>query len=719
MELPDICLRLTDDAIIPRCRILTGLSPVDEAKARQTLGERFERIRICEYVSGERFLVMPEALFRDFLVPRFESIRVQHKTPVLTGLDAYLGLLGQDSRRRCFAILLRLLEYEDNACLVIILRAVWPEMRDIFTNPSLRGNVWLEGSSIDPNPPHVSLLPARFAARFTETGTPPALRDWLRAREDGVNTETDTRATVVFNDYDFPGVSTETVRQVRGDRAFLETFCHFSLPDADETTLDWILHNTAGLDVEAQLIRRFFPEGAANAVRFALVRWEKLDDEAERTVYLSMLRRVVQEGSYAARALARATTSSGADMATGFRDAWLLPSRADMVAPDAERLAAERAVAIREWGVLKTEVVAAQENMIAAATDIDDTKLAHWMGLGLACEQNEWLRRYMSGHASASERSDWLTAYLAPVGTGCASADRYLHEYRRLKAMNRIDSADCEKAAAASFPLTELEHRASALGIYKGDAKTFVLVVDGMGVEWIPFLVARANAHRVQIREAKCVFGNLPTSTEFNRVIPSIVPAEPDAKPEFPDDSRSEKLGELDDVYHSDEKDSVAGFGEEMRVVEEVVLARVRKHLHTWERVVVTSDHGASRLAVLAYEKGLAGDGISPDKEPELAGVTTDDWRHAGKSEDKNIDDPRFEVSGDGRHLCIKGYRRFSRQGGAGFERHGGATLEERLVPFVVFGRKYEGDFIQPESLSEATADAGQFETDTAFDDLP
>ena len=52
MELSDICLRLTDDAIIPRCRILTGLSPVDEAKARQTLGERFERIRICEYVSG-------------------------------------------------------------------------------------------------------------------------------------------------------------------------------------------------------------------------------------------------------------------------------------------------------------------------------------------------------------------------------------------------------------------------------------------------------------------------------------------------------------------------------------------------------------------------------------------------------------------------------------------------------------------------------------------
>lgn len=719
MELSDICLRLTDDAIVPQCRILTGLSPAGEAKARQMLGERFERVRICEYVSGERFLVMPEALFRDFLVPRFESIRAQHKTPVLTGLDAYLGLLEQDSRRRCFAILLRLLEHDDGGCLVVILRAVWPEMRAVFTNPSLRGNVWLEGASIDPNPPHISLLPARFAARFAETGTPPTLRDWLRAREDGVNVEMDTRATVVFNDYDFPGVASETVRQVRGDRAFLETFCQFPLPDADEASLDWILRNTTGLDVEAQLVRRFFPEGTVNAARFALVRWEELDDDAERAVYLSLLRRIVQNGSYAERVLARTAAGREIGQKTDFRDAWLFPARTDLTAPDAEKLASERAAAIREWGISKTEVLAVQENIISISTDIDDAQLAHWTGLGLACEQHEWLRRYMSGHATASERSDLLTAYLAPVGTGCASADRYLHEYRHLKAKNRIDSADCEKAATASFPLAELEHRASALGIYKGNAKTFVLVVDGMGAEWIPFLVARANAHRVQIREAKCVFGNLPTSTEFNRVIPSIVPSEPDAQPEFPDDSRSEKLGALDDVYHSGEKDPVAGFGQEMRVIEEVVLARVRKLLRMWERVVVTSDHGSSRLAVLAYEKGLVGDGISPDKEPNLAGVTTDDWRHAGKPEDKNIDDPRFEVSGDGRHLCIKGYRRFSRQGGAGFERHGGATLEERLVPFVVFVQKYESDFIQPESLSEATADAGQFETDTAFDDLP
>jgi len=718
MDLSDICQRLSDDAVVPRCRILTGITPAGEAEVRRTLGSFFERVRVGGFGSGERFLVMPEALFRDFLEPCFTVIRKKGNTPVLTGLDAYIGLLAQESRLRCFAILLRLVERADNGNLVVVLRSTWPEMRAVFTNPSLKGNIWLEGAANEPNPPRVSLLPARFAARFADSGIPPKLSDWLQSREDGLNAETDSRATVVFNDYDFPGVDATTVRQVRGDQAFLETFCRFSAPNVDDTALDWILRNTTGLNVEEQLIRHFFPEGAGSASRFALVRWEKLDDDAERAVYLSLLRRIVQKGSYAARVLARSSTGTEDGLDSDFKDAWLLPARSDLTAPDAEKLAGERAAAIREWGVSKTDVLAAQENLIAAAADIDDAQLAHWTGLGLACEQREWLRRYMSGHATASERSDWLTAYLAPVGTGCAPADRYLHEYRRLKAGNRIDPADCEKAATASFPLTELEHRASALGVYKGDAKAFVLVIDGMGAEWIPFLVARANAHRVQIREAKCVFGNLPTSTEFNRVIPSIVSPEPDVQPEFPDGSRSEKLGELDDVYHSGEKEPVAGFGEEMRVVEEVVLARVRKLLHTWERVVVTSDHGASRLAVLAYERNLAGDGISPDKDPDLAGVTTEDWRHAGKPEDKNVDDPRFEVSGDGRHLCIKGYRRFSRQGGAGFERHGGATLEERLVPFVVFGRKYEGDFIQPESLTEATADAGQFETDKDFDDL-
>ncbi len=246
----------------------------------------------------------------------------------------------------------------------------------------------------------------------------------------------------------------------------------------------------------------------------------------------------------------------------------------------------------------------------------------------------------------------------------------------------------------------------------------FVLAVDGMGAEGIPFLVGRANANRIQVREAKCVSGNLPTSTEFNRVISSIIPAEPDATPEFPDDSRCEKIGDLDDVFHSAEMDSAAGFSEEMRIVEEVVLARIRNLLKKWERIVLTSDHGASRLAILAYESGLSGEGIAPDKEQSLSCVTVDDWRHAEKPEDKIVDDSRFEVSGDGRHLCVKGYRRFSRQGSPGFERHGGASLEERLVPFVVFGRTYEGDFVQPESLSAPTSNEGQIEVVKDFDEL-
>ena len=37
--------------------------------------------------------------------------------------------------------------------------------------------------------------------------------------------------------------------------------------------------------------------------------------------------------------------------------------------------------------------------------------------------------------------------------------------------------------------------------------------------------------------------------------------------------------------------------------------------------------------------------------------------------------------------VIIKGYNRFSKSGGPGFEIHGGATIEEQVVPVIVFER--------------------------------
>jgi len=111
------------------------------------------------------------------------------------------------------------------------------------------------------------------------------------------------------------------------------------------------------------------------------------------------------------------------------------------------------------------------------------------------------------------------------------------------------------------------------------------------------------------------------------------------------------------------------------------VLQRVRDAVSTalsdYERVVVTADHGSSRLAVLAHQNGYT----------ETIQVSGDilDWRYMKANRDIQRPDGLEATMDD--YWIVRSYDRLSKSGGKPYEMHGGATLEERLVPFVVFAR--------------------------------
>jgi len=116
-------------------------------------------------------------------------------------------------------------------------------------------------------------------------------------------------------------------------------------------------------------------------------------------------------------------------------------------------------------------------------------------------------------------------------------------------------------------------------------------------------------------------------------------------------------------------------------VIGSEVLPRVAEGLAQFERVLVTADHGSSRLAVLAWQA-----------EPRLArtldceaGAEIADWRYRERAAQGGCPS-ELEETLDGRHWVVRGYDRLPKKGGGqSFELHGGATLEERLVPVVVF----------------------------------
>jgi hypothetical protein len=208
-----------------------------------------------------------------------------------------------------------------------------------------------------------------------------------------------------------------------------------------------------------------------------------------------------------------------------------------------------------------------------------------------------------------------------------------------------------------------------------------LLVVDAMGAEWLPMLVALARERNLGVDLLAVGMANLPTTTVFNKI------EGPEGPRRLPDIKR------LDNIAHSgaemhETRLAWENLAAALDVIGSKVLPHVAEGLARFERVLVTADHGSSRLAVLAWQS-----------EPRLArtlvceeGAEVADWRYRECAAHGECP-PEMEETLDGRHWVVRGYDRLPKKGGGhGFELHGGATLEERLVPVVIFS--HTGQFV-------------------------
>jgi hypothetical protein len=194
-------------------------------------------------------------------------------------------------------------------------------------------------------------------------------------------------------------------------------------------------------------------------------------------------------------------------------------------------------------------------------------------------------------------------------------------------------------------------------------------------------LISLARKRNIGVDSIAVGQANLPATTSFNSI-------------HWPDASRRlQDIKRFDNIVHNGVEIHETRRAEEnlaaaLDVIDAMVLPRVAEGLSRYERVLVTADHGSSRLAVLAWQS-----------EPRLAqtlaceeGSEVADWRYRERTAQGRCP-PEMEETLDGKYWVVRGYDRLSKKGGGqSFELHGGATLEERLVPVVLFSRT--GQFV-------------------------
>ena len=360
-----------------------------------------------------------------------------------------------------------------------------------------------------------------------------------------------------------------------------------------------------------------------------------------------------------------------------------------------KRLAEERANVIYSFDSLVDSEPLLSE-FVKLTQDDDSARV--FLNCGSDVEHLESVRRVMGGGILGGTFEKYkgmfplLDAYLTQEQ--CYPDDDledYFSEYRRLKVCDAVTESFVRRAFDESDKIDNYQSRTLALGEYdsKIEEGLATIVVDAMGAEFLPLLLSEARERNLTVVDYRIVQSNLPTSTEFNEINDKYKPKD------IKDWDNVVHYGAVKNETCSPHENLWAGLISFKKVFKEIQSAL------TFNRyVIVTADHGSTRLAKIAYEtRSDLIRSIDPQTDSE-----PDDWRFERNAHNKTVPDDvirYFDSATNVTYWVVRGYNRFPKSGGKKNEMHGGATLEEALVPFVVFTNDQESLTLKKDSAEK------------------
>jgi hypothetical protein len=614
-------------------------------------------------------LPMPDTLLQNL----DEKIQGQGKRVVVVGIDAYLSLLSESNVMAFFVALRgRIDDGKINAAYLVSDR-----LNLHFDSPRYEESlnvVKVSGDFEYTEPPKVKIVSEKWVKAdsladyrallkqlggFLPTGNHTLVLKDLRSEQAGLG---------------------NNVSFILDVRRIAERFYDVST-DLKPTTLKLLLLKTKerGGTPESCLETEF---GKMNiTIRLALKRLLELPDDNLWAAYVWLLQKRLPADTYLAKVLSSDVTHGNllrkyvVDTAvTVFND------------NNAAKYAAERADALA--GI---EVESLVLEFVGQTKDINSA--LEFLNCGTQSERIEIVRRVSKLDLTVGLPEPFkrlypvLANYLSSeFDYGTSELNAYFKEYRKLKITNTVTKTFVKKAFDLVLPAS-VPPRESVLFDLRTD-DTALLIVDGMGAEYLPLLLALARRRDMNVESFVAASAKLPTSTEFNIL-------QWDAKRTL------DEVRDVDNIAHNGAarherclpKRNIEAA---LRVFETDVFNRIATGLSQFSRVVVTSDHGSSRLAVLAHTERL-GTTLPWNGKPL-------NWRYSIAPKN-SVRPPEFEQqyhpdSGN-TYWVVRGYNRLPERGGKKNELHGGASLEEWLVPVVVFTRA--ADAVQPKQSGRKT----------------
>lgn len=280
-------------------------------------------------------------------------------------------------------------------------------------------------------------------------------------------------------------------------------------------------------------------------------------------------------------------------------------------------------------------------------------------------EIHEYLQEFV--FTSANSKLSEQEAYLRAMFTG------YFKEYKVQKIKNSIDKEFLVKVenVATKRPYNCLPNRISVVK-KKVQPTAKIFFFDALGVEYLSYIQSKCEKYGMiaDIQIARC---ELPSITENNKDFVELY------------DEQVVKINELDELKHHSQKIDYRNcklpvhLFQELKIIDSH-LRRIQSGLlqGQYDNAVIVSDHGASRLAVIYEHESQSI--LSLDEKAENSG------RCCISNTDPDIPFVTFENG----YAVLANYDRFKGGRKANVEVHGGASLEEVLVPIIVLTKRPE-----------------------------
>ena len=628
--------------------------------AARLLNHHGASVSVADCVAEDRLnLPMPETL-----LPELDrKIQERGGRVVVVGIDAYLSLLSDEKVTAFFTALRRRIDAgELNAVYLVSNKH---NLR--FGKPGYETNldvIKISGDFEYVEPPKVEVVSDKWVQ-------PNDIKDYnalLKQLGDFLPTE---ECKLVLKDIKSSQAGLgNNVSFVCDVRQIAERFYGISA-DLSPTTIElWLTKAKESGKAPKSYLEEEFGEINIDA-RFAIKRLIKLPDDALWPAYIWLLQKRLSADTYFAKVLSSDITHGN------LLRKYVVDTAATLLNDNnAKKFAEERAEALSGLTDKNSLII----DFIGQTKEIDAA--SEFLNCGTDAERIDIVRRascfdLATGLPTVLKRLyPTLADYLSSeFNYGTNELNGYFREYRRLKITNTITAEFVKKAfdlvLSTSFPLRD----SVLLGLRTDD--TALLVVDGMGAEYMPLLLAMAKRRNMNVESFDVVAAKLPTSTTpFNPIL-------------WDKNNMLNEIREVDNIAHNGAakheycppERNIAAV---LSVFETEVFNRIAEGLSKYPRVVVTADHGSSRLAVIAHDKGYSED-LPWDKNRDGEPL---DWRYSLAPENANRP-PEFErqyhPDTEKTYWVVRGYNRLPKQGGKLNELHGGASLEERLVPVVVF----------------------------------